>query len=96
MILTFKKHDDPLHSLGIGQRKLIEDWLDNIYIKNYTIHDDLSIDINESVDVSIMKNIPDFIKINNYNELYFHSVQPFPVYDYPRNKHEYIIKIIHS
>ena len=43
--INFEKKRDTLSSLGVGQRKLIKDWLDKMEIKNYKINDDFTIDI---------------------------------------------------
>ena len=67
--INFEKKRDPLSSLGVGQRKLIEDWLEEMDVKNYTINDDLTIDVNGSVDL----NDKDLTKFPNYiqfNEIF--------------------------
>jgi hypothetical protein len=46
-MLSFKKYNDPLHMMGIGQRKLISDKLEEMGITDYVINDDFSVDIKE-------------------------------------------------
>jgi hypothetical protein len=57
--MTFKKSDNSLVSLGVGQRALITKWLDEMSVTNYTIGDDLTIDIKGNVDLSY-KNLEKF------------------------------------
>jgi hypothetical protein len=66
---SFEKSKDPLSSLGVGKRKLIEDWLEEMKMRrdNYTINDDLSIDFKGFVSLS-GKNLfkfPDYIQFNH-------------------------------
>ena len=43
--ISFKKHTDPKTALGLGERALIEQWLDKYFkIKTYQINSDFSID----------------------------------------------------
>jgi|ERR1035437_6255690 hypothetical protein len=64
---SFNQKKDPLSSLGVGQRKLIEDWLDEMGVKNYTINDDLTINVEGHVDLSNRDLIrfPNYIKFNH-------------------------------
>ena len=66
-----KKMDNPLGALGIGRKKMIEDWLEEQQIYAYhIINDDYSIDITEyGVDIrSIGLNVfPDYIQFNKIN-----------------------------
>jgi hypothetical protein len=65
----FKKSDNSLVSLGIGQMKLITEWLDKMNVKNYIINDDLTIDVDGHVYLS-SKNLdkfPDYIQFNVVN-----------------------------
>jgi hypothetical protein len=48
-MISFKKQYDPLVSLGVGQRALITKWLDEMGVENYTIKDDLTIDVDGHV-----------------------------------------------
>jgi hypothetical protein len=65
-----KKMNDPLGALGIGQRKLIEDWLyDMTILQRCKINDDLTIDTTHQIDLE-NKNLtgfPDFIQFNTAN-----------------------------
>src|ERR1035437_9088810 len=47
---NFKKSEDILTSLGIGSIHCISSWLDEMGIEDYTINDDLTIDVNGSAD----------------------------------------------
>jgi hypothetical protein len=63
-MINFKKSDNKLISLGVGQAALITKWLDEMGVTNYTINDDYTIDVEGSVDL-YKKNLdrfPDYIK----------------------------------
>jgi hypothetical protein len=63
---NFEKKSDPLVSLEVGQIALITKWLDEMNVKDYTINDDFTIDVNGDVDLSD-KNLvkfPDYIKFS--------------------------------
>jgi hypothetical protein len=68
--LNFEKKNDPLVSLGVGQKALIEKWLDEMGVTNYTINDDLTIDVKDSVNLDgrLLKNkltqFPEYIQFN--------------------------------
>ena len=47
----FTDESDPIKDLGIGKRRLIEMWLQTWNIKNYTINKDLTIDVNDTVNM---------------------------------------------
>jgi hypothetical protein len=66
---SFKKQDNPLVSLGIGQRAQITKWLDEMDVIGYTINDDFTIDVNGDVDLSFTKLVefPDYIQFNYVN-----------------------------
>jgi hypothetical protein len=61
-----RKMDNPLSTLGIGRRKMIEDWLDEKEIKNYVIKDDLTIDVKGDVNLNNrdLTKFPEFIRFN--------------------------------
>jgi hypothetical protein len=63
-MITFKKSDNHLVSLGVGQVSLITKWLDEMGVTNYTINDDLTIDINGDVDLSHrdLDKFPSYVK----------------------------------
>jgi len=53
-----------LSNLGVGKSKLIKDWLNDHYIINYIINDDMTIDVNGDVQLlqtTIIK-FPDYIQ----------------------------------
>lgn len=54
-------------NLGVGQVALIKKWLDEYNIKNYTINDDLTIDVKGEVNLRgfIDKKLPDYIQFRN-------------------------------
>lgn len=70
---------DKLTNLGIGQKAPIKAWLDEYKIENYIINDDLTIDVNGSVNISDMwiEEFPSYIRFgivtgdfdSNNNEL---------------------------
>ena len=55
---------DPLKTLGIGKRTLIENWLKEMeekrHLNHYSINDDLTIDVNDSVIIEGHKNLTKF------------------------------------
>jgi hypothetical protein len=61
---TFKKSDNSLVSLGVGQRALITNWLDEMHVTNYTINDDYTIDVEGCVDLhgKNLDKLPSYIK----------------------------------
>jgi hypothetical protein len=64
--ISFERGVDPKNILGIGQRYLIEKWLEENQIENYIINGDMSIDVNGEVDFygSKLENFPDYIQFN--------------------------------
>ena len=76
--ISFQRGNDPKNVLGIGQRHLIEAWMEEMDITNYFINDDMTID----ADRIFLKDhgltqLPDYIQFNiingyfniSYNEL---------------------------
>ena len=63
---SFERKKDPISSLHIGKRKLIEDWLDEMKITNCNINNDLTININTSIDLEgkHIHEFPDYIQFN--------------------------------
>ena len=63
---SFNRKKDPLSSLGVGQIHFIRSWLDEMGVKNYTINDDLTIDVNGSVWLLNrgLTEFPSYIKFN--------------------------------
>lgn len=57
-----KSYNKTFESIGHDQffntKEQIKKWLDSLYIKNYTINDDLSVDVNGDVDI-VNKNLYD-------------------------------------
>jgi hypothetical protein len=70
--MNFQKKRDPLGALEIGRKQLIIDWLDNMDVKNYTINDDYTIDVNGGVDLfdKSIEKFPDFIQFNIINGVF--------------------------
>jgi hypothetical protein len=62
----FVEDSDPIHDMGIGMIKQIKDWLKRYNIKDYTINNDLTIDVHGSVHISyeILRNFPKYIQFN--------------------------------
>jgi len=61
-----------LNNLGVGTSKLIKDWLDKYYIKNYIINDDMTIDVNGDVQLmqtSIIK-FPSYIQFRKVEGMF--------------------------
>jgi len=66
----FEKKDNPLVSLGVGKKALIEKWLNDMCIKNYVLNNDLTIDVDGSVDIqfrNLTEKFPDYIQFNIIN-----------------------------
>ena len=61
-----RSSSDPLKNLSIGKRAQIANWLDSFGIINYTINDDLTIDVNGDVNLinQSLTCFPSFIKFN--------------------------------
>jgi hypothetical protein len=65
-MMTFKKSDNSLVSLGVGQRVLITKWLDEMEITKYNINSDFTIDVNENIFLynHNMIKFPEYIRFN--------------------------------
>ena len=66
-VFSFERSSsDPLKNLSIGKRAQIVKWLDSFGIKNYTINDNLTIDVNGYVNLinQSLTCFPSFIKFN--------------------------------
>ena len=65
--ISFQRGRDPKAALGVSIRFLIEEWLKEMSVENYIINDDLTIDVNGSVDLSRNNLIafPEYIKFRN-------------------------------
>jgi len=63
---NFEKKSDPLTSLGIGRKIMIEKWLEKMKRSgNYTINDDYTIDAgNVDLDNRDLFEFPDYIQFN--------------------------------
>ena len=70
--LNFERTDNPFRNLGIGRRAQIEKWLEEMGVENYTINDDLTIDVNGNVNLNYknLNSFPSFIKFGKI-ERYF-------------------------
>jgi hypothetical protein len=62
--ISFERGGDPKVTLGIGQRYIIEHWLDTYRIKDYKINDDYTISTKKDVDLHdiIMDHFPEYIR----------------------------------
>ena len=65
-------------NIGLGKDALIRKWLDEYKITNYTINDDLTIDVDGDVDLDFYKyeKLPEYIQfgaVRNYFSLYCSS-----------------------
>jgi hypothetical protein len=65
--MNFERRGTPLDVLGIGQKILIEKWLIETKVKNYTINDDYTIDVKENIDLYMIGSyeFPKYIKFNS-------------------------------
>jgi len=66
---------DPLKNLSVGKKAQITKWLDSFSIKNYTINDDFTIDVNGDVDLDdqSLTCLPSFIKFNKISGYFYCS-----------------------
>ena len=71
----FTDESDPIKDMGIGLIHKIEEWLDEMCIRNYTINDDFTIDIdNGRNSVNLTANItqiPDYIQFGTVHTSFF-------------------------
>jgi hypothetical protein len=64
--ISFVRGDNPKSILGIGEYHLIKKWLDEMYIFNYHINDDMSIDVKGHVEIKkIIEELPEYIQFNH-------------------------------
>ena len=69
-LLSFEKRTNPLGSLGVGQRELIKQWLTDVNITSYKLHDDMSIDVlTPIVNFKSITSFPDYINFNVYQPI---------------------------
>jgi hypothetical protein len=66
---SFERRKDALGALGIGQKQLIKDWLDEMGVEGYAINDDCTIDVNTNVNLS-HKNLEEFPWFIQFNKVY--------------------------
>jgi len=67
--LGFERKKDPRSAMGIGSRARIEKWLDQMYVNEWIINDDLSIDIEGGVYLSdIGPTLPPFIQFGKVKD----------------------------
>ena len=69
--LSFTRGNEPKDTLGIGQRYLIEKWLEEMHIKYYTINDDLTINVFSSLYLAD-KNLTEIPEYIQFNQVKFH------------------------
>ena len=71
--VNFERKKDPLSSLGVGKIHLIKSWLDEMGVENYTINDDLTIDVKGDVflDRINLKEFPSYIKFNRITDNFY-------------------------
>jgi hypothetical protein len=69
----FTEDSDPIHDMNIGAIRLIKKWLDDHYIKHYTINNDGTIDVNYTVQLSnrLLEKLPDYIQFGKITNGYF-------------------------
>ena len=73
-VFSFERsNSDPLKNLSVGKRAQIIKWLDSYKIKNYTINDDLTIDVKEDVELAhqSLTCFPSFIKFNKVSGYFY-------------------------
>lgn len=62
----FTEESDPIKDMGIGMRPIIKAWLDAHHIKSYHIKKDLTISVNNSVNLNSvgLTNFPEYIQFD--------------------------------
>jgi len=62
--MDFERGKEPYSELGVGKKQAIEQWLRSMYIEEYRINSDLSIDILKDVNLVDLdlKELPSYIK----------------------------------
>ena len=62
--LSFERGQSPKFSMGVGKIAQINGWLDKMEVKNYTINDDFTIDVDGDVNLCYknLEKFPEFIK----------------------------------
>lgn len=62
-----RRSDNVISSIGVGKSDLIRQWLDEMHVTNYTINDDMTINVRGNVDLSEkdLTRFPDFIQFNH-------------------------------
>jgi hypothetical protein len=92
--LNFEKKSDPLVSLGVGKKALIEQWLKDSGIDNYEIDDNYEITVYDNVNIFDLTRLPDYINFKEvsgafiYNKDKIQSKKGFPeiINDYNPNR----------
>ena len=69
---SFQRGIDPKRAMNIGRIALIKEWLDNHNIKNYTVNEDFTIDVDgdvwlEGYHLNDVAQIPDYIRFGKVN-----------------------------
>ena len=61
-----KKMNNPLSAMGVGQIHIITQWLNEMGVGNYTINDNLTIDVKGDVNLNNrdLTKFPEFIRFN--------------------------------
>jgi len=67
--LDFERVKDPHQAMGIGIRAQIEQWLKDMWVENWVINDDLTIDVDGYVylECKNLITIPEFIQFRRIN-----------------------------
>ena len=65
--LSFERGQGPKASMGVGKIAQINGWLDKMGVKNYTINNDFTIDVDGNVilDHTNLAQFPEYIQFNN-------------------------------
>jgi len=82
-ITHFEKRANPYDRIGVGKSTRIRNWLEEMNMQNYTLNDDLTIDIDILFLRRDITELPDFINFNNANSVYiryqnFESLRGMP------------------